>query len=167
MPIFELPKEKLKRWRADANYAYKLEGKPWENAPKAHEIWPAGEQRAEYCPADLDVLRLQLTGELDGIEEDRGVVGFSSGGCGYPDQKGHIHWTWGTGETYAPRLYLVPYDIRFEPYLRCGAVFYEVQYNEAGAKYFQWYVGARRARDATLTYFEVEAWNGLFGSPGE
>ena len=63
-------------------------------------------------------------------------------------------------------MYQVPYDIRYEPYLRCGAVFYEVQHNDAGAKYFQWYVGARRGRDGTLTYFEVEAWSGLFGALG-
>ena len=166
MPILELPKETLKRKGADSGYAYKLEDKPWERAPKASSIWPAGEQRAEYCPAELDVLRLQISGEIDSIEPERGIVDFSSGGCGYRDHKGNIHWTWGTGETYAPRLYLVPYDQRFEPYLRVGAVYWETQVNDAGKTYYQWYVGARRGRDATLTYFEVEQGDGLFGAQG-
>ena len=29
---------------------------------------------------------------------------------------------------------------------------------------YKYYIGVRRARDATLVYFEAEKWNGLFGA---
>ena len=59
VPILELPKETVKR---KGDHSYELKERPWERAPKASTIWPAGELRAEYCPPEVDLLRTDQWG---------------------------------------------------------------------------------------------------------
>ena len=168
--VLELPKETLEKHGAQYNWAYVLETRPWERAPKPGEVWPRsgpnGEDEPDICPREFDILRLIHEGKLDSKRPDQGLLDFGSGAAGYRDPAGNIHYKNGAGIFACPRLYAVQYHRKEMAFLRPGACYFEHMKDEHGQWYKQFYVGYRRSSDGTLIYTEAENWNGCFGRAG-
>ena len=160
IPVLDLPQEKLRKHGEQYNWAYVLEDKPWEHAPKPGDVWPEGDDGPDICPKEYDIVRRIHEGTLDQCTPQQGLLDYASGCAGYRDHNGNIRYKGGTGAYAYPRLYAVQYHRKEMAYLRPGACYYENVTNEAGKWVKQYYVGYRRGADGTLVYAQAQWWNG-------